>query len=234
MKKVSINGVEIYPFVSADELLEFIDGKKSMLLAINAGKINRATDETREIINSGIGYADGRGAQYALKKRGFPNAAIIPGCELWLSIIEKYYRTGKSFYFIGGKQEVIEKTINKLRVDFPGINIVGYRNGYLSGNDEDVLINDVAEKKPDFVFVAMGSPKQEHLMYKMHKLHSAMYQGLGGSFDIYVGNLTRAPKWLRDRGLEGPYRVVTDFNKARLKRFVNDVSFMVKVFFNKI
>ena len=50
MKKVSINGVEIYPFVSADELLEFIDDKKSMLLAINAGKINRATDETREIL----------------------------------------------------------------------------------------------------------------------------------------------------------------------------------------
>ena len=234
MKKVTINGVDIYPFVSADELLDFIDDKKTILLAINAGKINRATDETRKIINSGIGYADGRGAQYALKKHGFPNAAIIPGCELWLSIIEKYYKTGKSFYFVGGKQEVIDKTIKKLRLDFSDINIVGYRNGYLSGNDEDVLINDIAEKKPDFVFVAMGSPKQELLMSKMQQSHSAMYQGLGGSFDIYVGNLKRAPKWLRDKGLEGPYRVITDFNKARYKRFVNDVSFMVKVFFNRI
>lgn len=234
MKTVRINGVGIYPFVSVDELLNYIDGKKSILIAINAGKINRATNDTREIINNGIGYADGRGAQYALRKHGFPDAIIIPGCELWLSIIEKNYKTDKSFYFVGGKEEVIEKTIKKLRSDYPGINILGYRNGYLSENDEEILINEIAEKKPDFVFVAMGSPKQELLMCKMYQKHQAIYQGLGGSFDIYVGNLKRAPEWLRKRGLEGPYRVITDFNKARFNRFVNDFSFMVKVFFNKI
>ncbi len=234
MKKVYINGVGIYPFVSVDELLNYIDGKKSILIAINAGKINRATNETREIINKGIGYADGRGAQYALRKHGFPDSIIIPGCELWLSIIEKNYNTDKSFYFVGGKEEVIEKTIEKLQSDYPGINILGYRNGYLSENDEEILINDISEKKPDFVFVAMGSPKQELLMCKMYQKHQAIYQGLGGSFDIYVGNLKRAPEWLRKRGLEGPYRVISDFNKARFKRFVNDFSFMVKVFFNKI
>ena len=234
MKKVYINGVGIYPFVSVDELLNYIDGKKSILIAINAGKINRATNDTREIINNGIGYADGRGAQYALRKHGFPDSIIIPGCELWLSIIEKNYNTDKSFYFVGGKEEVIEKTIEKLQSDYPGINILGYRNGYLSENDEEILINDISEKKPDFVFVAMGSPKQELLMCKMYQKHQAIYQGLGGSFDIYVGNLKRAPEWLRKRGLEGPYRVITDFNKARFNRFVNDFSFMVKVFFNKI
>lgn len=234
MKAVKINGVNIYPFVSADELITFIDNKKSILVAINAGKINRATDETREIINNGIGYADGRGAQYALHKHGFPDAVIIPGCELWLSIIKKYYKTDKTFYFVGGKQEVIEKTIEKLRLDYPGINILGFRNGYLTKDDEDTLVKDVAEKRPDFVFVAMGSPKQELLMYKLQQSHRALYQGLGGSFDIYVGNLKRAPEWLRKRGLEGPYRVISDFNKARFKRFVNDFSFMVKVFFNKI
>ena len=234
MKKVYINGVGIYPFVSVDELLNYIDGKKSILIAINAGKINRATNDTREIINNGIGYADGRGAQYALRKHGFPDSIIIPGCELWLSIIEKNYNTDKSFYFVGGKEEVIEKTIEKLQSDYPGINILGYRNGYLSENDEEILINDISEKKPDFVFVAMGSPKQELLMCKMYQKHQAIYQGLGGSFDIYVGNLKRAPEWLRKRGLEGPYRVITDFNKARFNRFVNDFSFMVKVFFKKI
>jgi len=234
MDKVTINGVEIWPFSSKEELIEFIDDKKSILIAINAGKINRATDKTREIINSGIGYADGRGAQYALKKRGYPNAVIIPGCELWLSIIKRYYESGKSFYFIGGKQDVIDKTIEKLRSDFPGINILGYRNGYIPASDEESLINDVAQTKPDFVFVAMGSPRQELLMCKLQQSHKAIYQGLGGSFDIYVGNLKRAPQWLRDRGMEGPYRVITDFNKARFKRFVNDLSFMIKVFFNRI
>lgn len=231
---VDINGVKIYPFVSADELINYIADKKSILVAVNAGKINRATDETRKIINSGIGYADGLGAQYALKKHGCPDTVIIPGCELWLSIIKNNFKNGKSFYFVGGKQEVIDNTIKQLRVDYPGINIIGYRNGYFSEKDEAVLINDIIEKKPDFVFVAMGSPKQELLMQKMYLSHKAMYQGLGGSFDIYVGNTKRAPKWLRNKGLEGPYRVITDINKARLKRFVNDFSFMLKVFFNII
>lgn len=234
MDKVYLNGVAIYPFTSSEELIDYIDDKKSILFAINAGKINRSTDETRKIINSGIGYADGRGAQYALKKHGYPNSVIIPGCELWLSIIDKYYSKNKTFYFVGGKEDVIVKTIEKLKSDYSGIKILGYRNGYMSGNDEDTLINDIIEKKPDFVFVAMGSPKQEFLMYKMKKAHNAIYQGLGGSFDVYVGTVKRAPKWLRDKGLEGPYRVISDFSRARLKRFVNDVCFMAKVFINKI
>ena len=54
------------------------------------------------------------------------------------------------------------------------------------------LIDDIAEKRPDFVFVAMGSPKQEFLMADMLKRHKAVYQGLGGSFDVYTGRAKRA------------------------------------------
>ena len=49
--------------------------------------------------------------------------------------------------------------------------------------------------KPDVVFVAMGSPKQELLMEEMSEKHPAIYQGLGGSFDVYTGRVERAPKW---------------------------------------
>ena len=95
-----------------------------------------------------------------------------------------------------------------------------YENGYLNGDDEQRLIDDIVAKKPDVVFVAMGSPKQELLMENMLKHHSAVYQGLGGSFDVYTGRMKRAPEWWIKHNLEGPYRVMTDPKKW--KRFVQD------------
>lgn len=225
------NGVKIYPFSSFDELISFIDQKKGILIALNAGKIGRSSKETKCIINRNIGYADGIAAVEALKKNGVPDAIKIPGCELWLKIIEKKAKDA-SFYFVGGKQEVIEKTIEKLREDYHGINILGYRNGYLKGDDEQQLIDDIAAKKPDVVFVAMGSPKQELLMENMLQRHLAIYQGLGGSFDVYTGRMKRAPEWWIKHNLEGPYRVMTDPKKW--KRFVQDLWVLFKIKTGKI
>lgn len=233
MEQIFLNGVGVYPFTSMDEMLDYIDAKKGILVAVNSGKIYKATDQTRKIINSGIGYVDGIGAKYALKKKGVPNAVRIPGCELWLEIIKRTYQHDKSYYFVGGKQEVIDKTIHQLEDDFPGIHIAGYRNGYMNSQEEQALIDDIAQKQPDYVFVAMGSPKQELLMQKMAERNDAVYQGLGGSFDVYIGNVKRAPKWYIDHGLEGPYRVVSDMSWARLRRFREDFTFLVKVFFNR-
>lgn len=89
---------------------------------------------------------------------------------------------------VGSKQPVIEKTISRLKEDFPGIQITGYRNGYIqTETEQEELIEDIKTKQPDVIFVAMGSPKQELLMEKMYQAHPAIYQGLGGSFDVYTG-----------------------------------------------
>ena len=210
MKKASMNGVEIYPFSNEEELLAYIDENKGILVAINAEKILHATDETRSIINPNVGYCDGSGAVMALKKKGFKNVCKIAGCELWLKIIAKFYKE-KSFYLVGGKQQVIDETVAKLKQEFQGINIVGYRNGYIKTDEEkEALIADIAAKKPDVVFVAMGSPKQEYLMQEIQKRHNAIFQGLGGSFDVYTGNVKRAPKWWIDHNLEFAYRLLKE------------------------
>ena len=211
------NGLKIYPFVSADELLEYAGNQKKILVAINAEKILHATELTKGIINRNIGYSDGTGAVMAVKKLSMRNVVKIPGCELWLKIIQEFYPQGKSFYLVGATQEVIEKTINRLKKDFPQINIVGFRNGYIQTEEEKQdLIHDIAVKKPDAVFVAMGSPKQELLMEEMLAVHPAIYQGLGGSFDVYVGLAKRAPKWWLDHNLEFAYRLIKQ--PSRIKR----------------
>ena len=220
------NGVTLFPFVSKDEVVDYADKKKCILIAMNAGKVGRSSEEMVSIINRNVGYADGIAAVAVLKKRGIKNAIKIPGCELWLDIVSRKYKDS-TFYLVGGKQEVIDTVVEKLQKDFPGIHIAGYRNGYMSDQDEKALIDDIATKKPDVVFVAMGSPKQELLMERMQSLHPAIYQGLGGSFDVYTGRMKRAPEWWIKHNLEGPYRVMTDLKKW--KRFVQDLWVMVKI-----
>ena len=231
--RVSLNGVNVHPFSSEKELLDYVNDRKGILVAINAEKILHATEQTRAIINRNIGYCDGIGAVMALKKRGYDKVIKIPGCELWLKIISMTYQQGKTFYLVGGKQEVIEQTVAKLKVDFPGIQIANFRNGYIKTEEEkQALIEDIATKKPDVVFVAMGSPKQELLMEEISKKHPAIYQGLGGSFDVYTGNVKRAPKWWVDHNLEWAYRLVKE--PSRIKRQIHLVRFLALVKLGRI
>lgn len=226
------NGVKVYPFASFNDLLKFVNARKGILVAINAEKILHASDETRNIINRNIGYCDGVGAVMALKNYGF-DAAKLPGCELWLKIIESLYREEKTFYLIGAKQEVIEQTVKKLRKEYAGINIVNYRNGYVKTDEEKrMLIKDIVDNKPDVVFVAMGSPRQELLMEEMQQQHSAIYQGLGGSFDVYTGTVKRAPKWWIEHNLEWAYRLVKQ--PSRIKRQIYLIGFFILVKLGRI
>jgi UDP-N-acetyl-D-mannosaminouronate:lipid I N-acetyl-D-mannosaminouronosyltransferase len=223
-----VNDIKIYSFKSAFEILNFINGKKKILIAINALKVVTADDSMKRIVNNNIGYADGTGVVLALKWKKHRNIVKIPGCELWLKIIERYHGE-KSFYLIGGEQDVIEKTVGKLKTEYPKIKISGFHNGYFTVDEKRQIINDIIEKKPDIIFVAMGSPKQEFLMAEIFPLYPALYQGLGGSFDIYVNKVNRAPKWLIDMNLEWAYRF---FKQPR--RIAQQFLFIIKYTFRVI
>lgn len=232
MNTVKLNGVEVYPYSSEGQLLDYINIHKGILVAINAEKILHATDQTRAIINRNIGYCDGSGAVLALKQKGYKDACKIPGCELWLKIIRAFYKE-KTFYLIGAKPAVIEETVEKLQHEFDGIQIVGYRDGYIRTDEEkSILIQDISTKKPDVVFVAMGSPKQEILMEEIQQHHNAIFQGLGGSFDVYTGHVQRAPKWWVDHNLEFAYRLLKE--PKRITRQIHLVKYVYWLLMKKL
>ncbi|MDC0362104.1 WecB/TagA/CpsF family glycosyltransferase [Halioglobus sp.] len=231
MKSKLINGVNVYAPSSRGELINFAYENRSLLVAVNAEKILHATDVSREIINRNVGYPDGLGAIMGLKKQGIKNVVKIPGCELWLDIIRAHYQD-KRFYLVGGKDAVLEKVVDQLKNEFKDIEIVNYRNGYLKSDDErQALIEDVVEKEPDIVFVAMGSPKQELLMEQMSQKHRALYQGLGGSFDVYTGNVLRAPAWWVEHNVEWLYRLLKE--PSRFTRQIHLVRFLFLLKFNR-
>ena len=231
MKSAFLNGVNTFSPQSRKDLIDYAIDHKKILVAVNAEKILNATDESRQIINRNLGYPDGIGAVWALQKKGLKNAVKIPGCELWLDIIEHTFKD-KTFYLVGGKQHVIEDTIKKLKKEFKGINILNYRNGYIKTEQEKIeLIHEIKTLKPNFVFVAMGSPKQELLMEEIQKSHQATYQGLGGSFDVYTEHVDRAPQLWVKFNLEWAYRLIRQ--PSRIKRQIHLVRFFILLNLNK-
>lgn len=223
MENKIINNININSFNSKNEFLEYIQNQKKILIAINAEKILKEDERLRNIINENIGYPDGVGAVMALKQKGL-KAVKIPGSEFWLDIINKY-QNEKSFYLIGTTTEVIESTVKKLKLEYPNINILGYQNGFINDSQKIELKENLQALKPDIVYVAQGTPRQEFLMDELIKVHPALYMGLGGSFDIYGGNKKRAPKIFLDFNCEWLYRLIKE--PTRIGRQLNLIKFLV-------
>ena len=230
IKKIKLINVETYSFPNRAVFLDYIADKKKILVAINAEKILKDEPKLYNIINNNIGYADGVGAVMALKQKGY-DAIKIPGSEFWLDIVEQFYKE-KTFYLLGSTQEVIDSTVSKLKEDFHNIKIIGYRDGFLNDKSKEALKIVLLEKKPDIIFVAQGTPKQEYLMDELIKVHPALYMGLGGSFDIYSGNKKRAPKFFLTYHLEWLYRLMKE--PTRFGRQLALIKFMILLKLNKI
>lgn len=228
MSKQIINGFEV---CIIDDKLEFLcklDGLKKILIAINAEKVINKDPLIMKLTKCHLAYPDGVGVSLAMQRKGF-KTLVYPGVELWLDVVNFYYKT-KSFYLIGSTQKVIEGTVAKLKNEFDEINILGYKNGYINSVNE--IAKEIFFYKPDIIFIAQGSPLQEINMNELYRQYPAMYVGLGGSFDIYVGDKTRAPKIFRKFGLEWFYRLVNE--PTRIRRQLALINFAIRILFNKI
>ena len=232
MNSLEINDRKVNIFSSDAELIDYVADRQQILVAINAEKIANRTPQLKDIINRNIGYLDGIGPVIAARRRGLCQACKIPGCELWLKIVERF-RHSRSFYLLGASPAVIDDVVRRLTADFPGISIAGYHDGYLTTDAvKQTVIDDIVSKKPDIVFVAMGSPRQELLMDELLALHPALYMGLGGSFDVYTGRVKRAPKWWLDHNLEFAYRLIRQ--PKRIRRQLNSLRFLWMLITNKL
>jgi len=203
-----INKYKINAFESKEEFLNKLVNEKRILVAMNAEKIVNNNPLLIDIVNRNIGYPDGFGAVLALRQKGIKSIKIA-GSEFWLDIVKRFNQT-KSFYLVGSTNEVIIGTVKRLKKEYPNINIVGFQNGFLQEGDKEKLIKDLQQKRPNIVFVAQGTPKQELLMNELINKYPALYMGLGGSFDIYGGEKKRAPIFFLKLQLEWFYRLLQE------------------------
>lgn len=178
--------------------------------------------------NESVIIPDGIGTVIASKILKDPVKERIPGIDVVKKVLEKANTEKKSIYLVGAKQEIIEECVKKLQQEYINLDICGYHNGFFDLNNCEELINDIKEKKPYAIFVAMGSPRQEIFINKiMPVVNTKIFMGVGGVFDIFAGKLKRAPKWMINMGLEWLYRVIKE--PFRIKRLFAIPKFLIIV-----
>lgn len=185
----------------------------AILVALNAEKVANADPRVREVANRNLGYADGMGVVLALRRKGL-RAARIAGADLWLALAGS--RAGARVYLIGSTTPVVRRAAQLLQALHPHIQIAGFRDGFLAQDEVSELKAQLALARPDLVFVGMGSPTQELLMDELIESLPAVYMGIGGSLEVFVGRRRRAPRWMQRVGAEWLFRFVE--NPSRLSR----------------
>lgn len=171
--------------------------------------------------------ADGIGIVKGAHMLGTPIVERVAGYDLMLDLFKEASDSGKSIYLLGAKQEVIEKAAEKLKADYPGINLVGYRNGYFKLTDQQV-VDEVVSANADLIFVGLGYSKQEKwILQYFEQASKGLAMGIGGAFDAYTGTVKRAPKLFIKLNLEWLYRLIKQ--PTRFKRMLSIPEFLLAI-----
>ncbi len=174
---------------------------------------------------------DGTGIVMASKVIRNPIKERIPGFDLMTHLIGYAEDQSLSCFFLGAKQEVLDKMISRIKELHPFLKIAGAHHGYFDLGDREVA-EKVKKAKPDLVFVALGSPAQEKWITKYYQeFDKGLFMGVGGSFDVIAGEVKRAPAiWIKFH-LEWFYRLIKQ--PFRWKRILKVFEFMFRILIRK-
>lgn len=178
--------------------------------------------EYLKIQNGGImAIPDGGPLSSVGRKRGFKNIQRTTGPDFMKEIFKMSVKYGYRHYFYGSTEKTLEKLRGALEHDYPGIQIAGmYSPPFRSIKHEEdkIIIGQINEVKPDFIWVGLGAPKQEIWMAEHQGKVNGFMVGVGAGFDYFAGNIKRAPYWMQENNLEWLYRLMQD-SKRLFKRY---------------
>ena len=169
---------------------------------------------------------DGIGIIYGAKILKTPLKGRVTGIGFAEALFRGLAEKCGSVYLLGAKPGVAEKAGVNIAERYPGIAIAGTQDGYF--NDDAPVIADINEKRPDFLMVCLGFPKQEiWARENCERLDVGIIACLGGSLDVLAGEAARAPVWMQKCGLEWLYRLIRQ--PSRLGRMMSLPKFLTAV-----
>ncbi|MDV5112336.1 WecB/TagA/CpsF family glycosyltransferase [Clostridium perfringens] len=219
----------------------FSDNKEELLKEIENKKRVNIISGNPEVLYNGIKneflknsftkkdaliIPDGVGTLLAAKINGIDITEKIAGIEVMNMLLEEARDKNLKVFLLGAKEEILIKCKKKIKESYDGIDIVGSNNGFFDLDNCDDLIEKINESKADILFVAMGAPRQEVFIEKYKdKLCCKIFMGVGGSFDVFAGNVNRAPQFMINIGMEWLYRVAKE--PWRIKRLGSIPKFLI-------
>jgi N-acetylglucosaminyldiphosphoundecaprenol N-acetyl-beta-D-mannosaminyltransferase len=206
-------------------------------VVVNAAKMVRAQkdEELKEsIINCDIINADGQAVVWASRILNQPLPERVAGIDLMQKLVELSAKKEYRIFFLGAKEEIVRKVVEKYTLQYGNQIIAGYRNGYFLKEEEEEVAQQIYNARPDILFVAITSPKKEIFLnkYKTH-IQAPFIMGVGGSFDVVSGLVKRAPKWMQDAGLEWFYRVLQEPGRMWKRYLITNSQFILMVLISK-
>lgn len=157
---------------------------------------------------------DSEGVLWASRRNGTAIKERVSGVELVEHLCALSAQKGYRVYFLGAAPGVAEMAAERMRLRHPGCHIVGTRHGYFPADSDEIVAHEVAEAKPDILFVAMGIPRQEKFIYRtMRIIQAPVAIGVGGSLDVFSGKAKRAPLFVQKMKMEWLWRLLLNPKK---------------------
>jgi N-acetylglucosaminyldiphosphoundecaprenol N-acetyl-beta-D-mannosaminyltransferase len=184
------------------------------ILYVNAHCLNNAsTDpEYRSILNQAdLVYADGIGVVYAGRLINHRSLQKITGRDWIWDYCMMAEAISISMYILASRPGVAQKAAGILLQKQPKLNILGVTDGYFVNKKEQDILKDISLKKPQVVFVGMGTPSQEKWIWKHRsEIAAPVCWSVGALFDYVGGIEPPVPNWLNSLALEWFWRLLMD------------------------
>jgi N-acetylglucosaminyldiphosphoundecaprenol N-acetyl-beta-D-mannosaminyltransferase len=184
---------------------------------------------------STLRLADGMPLVWASRLRRTPLPERVAGSDLIFRLVAKAAEQGASIFLLGGNPGAAEKTAEILTAKHPALKIAGIACPEFGFEKDpaklDALTQSLIAARPNIVLVALGSPKQEHLILHLRtKLPAAWFLGIGITFSFVAGEVQRAPVWMRRVGLEWSHRLLQEPRRLAKRYLIDGLPFAAYLF----
>jgi N-acetylglucosaminyldiphosphoundecaprenol N-acetyl-beta-D-mannosaminyltransferase len=181
-------------------------GRPWTLAYVNAYSCNLFLEDPeyrRALPQADVIYVDGNGPRLAGWLAGERLPRRMTGADWIHDLCALSRREGFRLYFLGSGQGVAAEASLRLRGQYPGLQIVGTRDGYFRPEEEAGLLEEIRTARPDVLILGMSSPLQEVWMARVAAgLAIPVIWAAGGVLEYASGRVRRAPRWMRRLGLE--------------------------------
>jgi len=156
----------------------------------------------------------------------------VTGIDFSFAALKRLAEMGGSVYLLGSRPGIAEKAAENLKKQIPGLKVAGFHDGYFRESEEDAVVREINASGADFLCAAMGAPRQEFFIYRhRNDLNVKAAVGIGGSLDVWSGELNRAPQFYIDHNIEWVYRLKQE--PKRIKRIWKLPLFLIKVYIQR-
>ena len=206
-------------------------GKPHQHVVVNVDKLVKASRdaELRRIINAcALVNVDGMPVVWASRLLGKPLKERVAGVDLFEALMRRSSERGWRVFLLGARSEVVAAVADSFQRRYPALVIAGWRDGYWQGEEQEAQVAEqVRASGADLLFVAIGSPKKEQFLGRWQaSMRIPFAMGVGGSFDVAIGRLKRAPRWMQRAGLEWLYRFLQEPRRMFRRYFIEDMAFV--------